>query len=44
MAAIRDLVDGSAVDLALRPIDEMTGQVNRLPLAASTALFGARAR
>src|SRR5262245_26689875 len=41
MAAIRDLVGRQRGEPALRLIDEMAGLLNRLPLAASTALFGA---
>jgi diacylglycerol O-acyltransferase / wax synthase len=41
MAAIRDLVGRQRGEPALRLIDEMASLLNRLPLAASTALFGA---
>lgn len=44
MAAIRDLVGRQRGEPALRLIDEMAGLLNRLPLAASTALFGAMLR
>ena len=40
MSAIRDLVGQQRGEPALRLVDELTGILNRLPLAMSTAMFG----
>jgi len=44
MAAIRTLVGQQRGEPALRLLDEMAALLNRLPLAASTALFGTMLR